>query len=155
MEGVSPVEGQPRIRWIKDAQGIESVLSKRELQVCADTAKQVLTQIHELGESQDHGVIHADFHFENVLFQNGEVHAIDFDDCCFGHYLYDIAVPLEYGVNREAFLRGYKRVHPLPARCDVFLETFVMARSFFMVDYGNADYLRHLVGRFEHFLASA
>ena len=47
----------------------------------------------ELGTGSDvFGLIHSDLHQENYLFDRGEVGAIDFDDCGWGHFAYDLAV---------------------------------------------------------------
>jgi Ser/Thr protein kinase RdoA (MazF antagonist) len=69
------------------------------------------------------GLIHADLHQENYLFAGDEVRAIDFDDCGFGYFLYDLAVTLSevewypaYPRLREALLRGYREVRELPTR---------------------------------------
>jgi Ser/Thr protein kinase RdoA (MazF antagonist) len=49
----------------------------------------------ELGASPDvFGLIHSDLHQENYLFHRGRVRAIDFDDCGWGHFVYDLAVTL-------------------------------------------------------------
>ncbi len=61
------------------------------------------------------GLIHADLHLGNALFQSGEVKLIDFDDCGTGPRLYDLAVALwelrdqpDYPAYREALLAGYR-----------------------------------------------
>jgi len=41
------------------------------------------------------GLIHADLHLGNALFWSDEVRVIDFDDCGFGYWLYDIAFALK------------------------------------------------------------
>jgi hypothetical protein len=47
-----------------------------------------------LGKGADaYGMIHGDMYPENVLFKAGEVYPIDFEDCGFGHWLWDIAPP--------------------------------------------------------------
>lgn len=77
-----------------------------------------------LGRERDvWGVIHADLHHGNRLVcAGGELAVIDFDDCSFGHYLYDIAVmlgfprnrsPAEYPALFEAFVAGYRQLRPL------------------------------------------
>lgn len=49
----------------------------------------------QLGDSADKvGLIHADLHLDNALFWRDNVRVIDFDDCGFGYWLYDIAVSL-------------------------------------------------------------
>ena len=61
------------------------------------------------------GLIHSDLSFGNVLFTTDEVLPIDFDDCGFGYYLYDLAVILAgpwerpgFQQRRAALLRGYR-----------------------------------------------
>jgi Ser/Thr protein kinase RdoA (MazF antagonist) len=95
--------------------------------------RQVLT---ELGYGADvFGLIHADLHQENYLFHRGRVCAIDFDDCGFGHYLYDLTVTLleiqhiqQYASLRTALLAGYRRARPLPPAHEGYLDTFLALR---------------------------
>ena len=61
------------------------------------------------------GLIHADLHLGNALFQHGDVKLIDFDDCGTGPRLYEVAVALwelrdgpDYPVFRDALLAGYQ-----------------------------------------------
>lgn len=63
----------------------------------------------------DQGLIHADLHLGNALFQHGDVKLIDFDDCGTGPRLYEVAVALwelrdgpDYPVFRDALLAGYQ-----------------------------------------------
>lgn len=43
------------------------------------------------------GLIHADMHFGNFLLRRGgQISAIDFDDCGYGFYAYELAVPLTH-----------------------------------------------------------
>jgi Ser/Thr protein kinase RdoA (MazF antagonist) len=81
------------------------------------------------------GLIHADLIFANVLFHRGEVCAIDFDDCGFGYFLYDMAILLDriemrddYSALRAALLAGYRQVRPLAGEHEAYLDLFVLAR---------------------------
>ena len=63
----------------------------------------------------DKGLIHADLHLGNALFQHGDVKLIDFDDCGTGPRLYEVAVALwelrdgpNYLAFRDALLAGYQ-----------------------------------------------
>lgn len=95
----------------------------------------------ELGEGPgEFGLIHADLHQENYLFHRGQVRAIDFDDCGWGHYTYDLAVTLSelrwrpnYAALRAGLLRGYRAVRPLPAKDERYLETFQGMRMLLLV----------------------
>ena len=77
----------------------------------------------------DGGLVHADLHSGNFLAFEDRLTAIDFDDCAYGSYAFDIAMPLYYAVRLqkdrthaeaaerflEPFLRGFLEVAPLPA----------------------------------------
>src|SRR5205814_10646356 len=89
-----------------------------------------------LGASRDvFGLIHADFHHGNYLFDRGSVRAIDFDDCGFGHYLYDLVVTLSaargwsnYPVLRAALLAGYRDERPLPPEHEQCIPALMASR---------------------------
>ena len=81
------------------------------------------------------GLIHADLHYNNLLFARDTVRAIDFDDCGFGPLLYDPGVTLymlqdhaAYPALRAALLAGYRRVRPLSAEHETYLDTFIALR---------------------------
>jgi Ser/Thr protein kinase RdoA (MazF antagonist) len=68
-----------------------------------------------ISSARDVGLIHADLHLGNALFQRGGVKLIDFDDCGTGPRLYDLAVALwelrdrpDYPAFRDALLSGYR-----------------------------------------------
>jgi Ser/Thr protein kinase RdoA (MazF antagonist) len=82
------------------------------------------------------GLIHGDLHQENYLFHHGQTRAIDFDDCGYGHYLYDMAVTLSevrWRKNtpqlRTSFLAGYRSVHDLSPAHEQYLDTFIALRD--------------------------
>ncbi len=93
------------------------------------------------------GLIHADLHMDNILICNSEVGVIDFDDCGFGYYLFDIACvlesfqrrvfvdPAEYREAREALLRGYARIRPLAPDFDEYLDICMSLRDMVTVDF--------------------
>lgn len=103
----------------------------------ARVASRMRRVIGHLGEGADNvGLIHADLHLGNVLFWRGEVKVIDFDDCGFGYWLYDIAVSLwelrhrnDYEHFRSALIDGYTRHRPLPPGCLAYLDDFIAARE--------------------------
>jgi Ser/Thr protein kinase RdoA (MazF antagonist) len=90
-----------------------------------------------LGKSSDRfGLIHSDLSFGNVLFTEEEVLPIDFDDCGFGHYLYDLAVVLAgpwekpgFQHRREALLEGYREICELPDEHLSLIPTFMAMRA--------------------------
>lgn len=102
----------------------------------AGRTQQVLA---ELGKGDDvFGLIHADLFLGrdgNVLFSGGDARPIDFDDCGYGYWVYDLAVPLAHwhGSQRwpgvcDALLEGYLQVRPLPQTQLAHLDLFMAAR---------------------------
>lgn len=111
----------------------------------ARRVEQLILKIRTVQRSVGHGpatfgLIHGDLHQENYLFHQGQVRAIDFDDCGYGHYLYDMAVTL-FNVRfrpdtpqlSAAFLAGYRSVRPLSAEHEQHLDTFMDLRDIQMM----------------------
>jgi Ser/Thr protein kinase RdoA (MazF antagonist) len=98
-----------------------------------ETARRMRGIMAALGAKPDaFGLIHADLHLENALFDGDAVRLIDFDDCGFGYWLYDIAVPLweyhgrdDYAAFQAALLDGYRERRELPdlTHLDAFIAT--------------------------------
>jgi Ser/Thr protein kinase RdoA (MazF antagonist) len=107
---------------------------RRRFARVASGMRRVMSQ---LGDGADNaGLIHADLHLGNALFWRGEVKVIDFDDCGFGYWLYDIAVALwelrhrnDYERFRSALIGGYTRHRPLPPGYLAHLDDFIAARE--------------------------
>lgn len=92
---------------------------------------------HALGGAPDnYGLIHADIHQRNYLFDHGAVRLIDFGDCGWGHYLYDLAVTLSELENsprldqlRTALLSGYRQERDLSVEQEALIDSFVLLRE--------------------------
>lgn len=95
------------------------------------------------------GLIHADLHFGNVLFQDGKIGAIDFDDCGFGFHAYDLVIPLsllrfifpddlaKQEKLKTALLAGYaSRTHFDKHDIDI-IPALVIARMLIMIGWLN------------------
>jgi Ser/Thr protein kinase RdoA (MazF antagonist) len=109
----------------------------------ADLFEPVAARIRNLmkvwGKSPDRfGLIHADLLLGgdgNVLFSGGEARAIDFDDCGYGYWVYDLATALSHWqmdqrgpAFKDALLSGYATVRPFPERQLAQLDLFMAAR---------------------------
>ena len=109
-------------------QTLESILKERRGQDLAffkDYADHMRRQISGLGKGKDvYGLIHADLHVGNILYNPDDGYCIlDFDQCAFGWRAYDVAT-FKYNIIEtvpdhltdeiwRCFLEGYNRVRPL------------------------------------------
>ncbi len=141
-----PPAGFTRFHWDWDSQLGGSMFKHPRAELVAsmpaqfrepfETVSQAAKQaMAALGKSPEaYGLIHADLYPENVLFRAGQAYPIDFEDCGYGYWIWDIAVALcrwawdaEWERMRDAFRDGYARVRTLPeaqwAQLDLFVAT--------------------------------
>lgn len=86
-------------------------------------------------DGQTYGLIHADFHGENLIFDGQNIWIVDLDDVGWGHFLFDVAWPAvmfakhhpDAGGLLEPFLQGYERMRPLSVREKELLPEFLLA----------------------------
>ena len=90
-------------------------------------------------------LIHADLHPGNVLIDGDHLAVIDFDDSAFGWHLYDLAVALVFYQThahftrfRDACLRGYAAVRPLPDDVVRLLPMFLLIRRLVQIGWLHA-----------------
>jgi Ser/Thr protein kinase RdoA (MazF antagonist) len=86
------------------------------------------------------GLIHADMRLANLLVHEGSVSVIDFDDCGFGWYMYDLGSSLSFIEHYptvpemiDSWLHGYRSQGPLSAEEEAELPTFVLLRRLLLV----------------------
>lgn len=95
------------------------------------------------------GMIHADLYPENVLFKDGRACPIDFEDCGFGYWMWDIAVAVckwawneDWEQMRDAFRAGYEQVRSLPEKQWNLLNLFVATQLATMLFWAS-EFLKH------------
>ena len=125
--------------------GSEDQLLKNEESFSAEdalaisTAKQrVENVIAELYATEEPRIIHADMHGWNLMWHDGELTVFDFDDCGIGLRVQDLGVTLYYLDNddqREAVLRGYAKVAPLPAFTKHQMDALLLHRRLQLLNY--------------------
>ena len=151
-ESFTPPADFQRPRWDRNRLfGADSVLhmpdanryfSRYELKLFEAAAERVGRTMQRLGESREvFGLIHADLHNRSYLFHGDQVRAIDFSDCGWGYYLYDIAITLgelkhrdDYPALHAAFVEGYRELRPLSEQHEGLINTFMVARRVDLVN---------------------
>jgi Ser/Thr protein kinase RdoA (MazF antagonist) len=114
-----------------------------EREVLGRLADALHDRLAAFGDGPDRfGLVHADMRLANLLVDpgGGAVNVIDFDDCGFGWFMYDLGSSLSFIEHDpavpeliDAWVDGYRRVSPLsPAEIDE-LPTFVMLRRLLLV----------------------
>lgn len=124
----------PRSLW-GDYAELESLGAERR-RLMDRVATTVRRRLDAFGQGVDRfGLTHADLMPDNVLVAKGTPYVIDFDDCGYGWYLYDLATLLAIRTGdpeatrvRDAWVEGYRSVSPLPDEHLEILDYLIMAR---------------------------
>lgn len=81
------------------------------------------------------GLIHADLRLANLLVENDRIAIIDFDDCGYGWYLFDLAAALSFLEERAdvpeliaSWIIGYRRIAQPPDDVIAEISTLIMLR---------------------------
>ena len=118
-----------------EIQKIECFMRNDQIDICEMAARIAAISIDKVDIRHDFGLIHSDFHANNIILQNGKFSIIDFDDCQFSPFSNDLAITLvsfdqfTYPESfKKAFLHGYSKVRSLPMNFEDELEAFMMER---------------------------
>lgn len=88
-------------------------LSDDDWRVYQNAITKIEQEIDQIPKNnQNYGLIHADLHFDNIVFCEEIPYPIDFGRCGYGYYLYDMAGAL-LGLSpaqRKIFIQGYESV---------------------------------------------
>ena len=111
-------------------------LSSGDKQLLNDCADAVRMRLRRFGQAPDRfGLIHADMRLANLMFHEGNIQVIDFDDCGSGWFLYDLGTALSFMEDRPdvpelvaAWVRGYRKVLALSEEEEDVIPTFIVLR---------------------------
>jgi Ser/Thr protein kinase RdoA (MazF antagonist) len=99
------------------------------------------TRLARHGSDPDrYGLVHADLRLANLLVDGDTTYVIDFDDCGWSWYLYDLGAALSFIEDDprvpelvDAWTRGYRRIRELSTEDEAEIPTFVMMRRLLLV----------------------
>jgi Ser/Thr protein kinase RdoA (MazF antagonist) len=118
--------------------GSKSVLDDYDKDLISQVFEVIDKQIEFLYLAHEAIIIHADLHGGNLLWADGTVAVIDFDDSAIGLPVQDFATAIYYldTPEQDAALRdGYRSVAPLPEMTDRDLEIFLIQRRIILLNY--------------------
>ncbi len=129
----------PRPLWGKWQDGLGmTAAKKRQLSRLVTSLR---PKIEAIGESRSRfGLIHADLRTANILVHQGEVAVIDFDDCGFSWFIYDLAAALSFLETHpdvpayiDAWLSAYQKIRPLSRAEISAIDSFILLRRMLLV----------------------
>jgi Ser/Thr protein kinase RdoA (MazF antagonist) len=126
-------------RWGRWQDGIG--VGRDEHATLARAADLMEARLGRFGKSPERfGLIHADMRLANLLVNGPDIQVIDFDDCGFGWFLFDLGASLSFIEHDprvpglcDAWLRGYRTVLPLPDADAAEIPTFILLRRLQLV----------------------
>lgn len=111
---------------------------------CYDDASRIIRyRLEKFGRTRDrYGLFHSDLNIHNILINDDdEIYILDFDDCGYGWFLYDIATAVMEYFDEEldcvlsAILKGYEKVRKLSEEEKEEIPTFIIARKILRIGW--------------------
>jgi Ser/Thr protein kinase RdoA (MazF antagonist) len=126
-------------RWGRWQDGVG--VGPAERHVLARLDETLHARLKAFGQGPErYGLVHADTRLANLLVHQGLVSVIDFDDCGFSWYLYDLGTTVSFFEHSpevpglvDGWLTGYRRAGRLPAADAAEIWTFIMFRRLLLL----------------------
>jgi len=120
------------VRHWRQAQGLDA---KGEA-LLARATDRLAAKLNAYGTGPEvFGLIHADLRLANLMVDGDTLTAIDFDDCGFGWWAYDLAAALSFYETDPRlpdliarWVDGYTRIAPLPAEDRAMIPSLIFLR---------------------------
>ncbi len=121
-----------------------------------ESVQKILDEVkHLLGQGPENfGIVHGDLSFGNVIFAKNQVFPVDFDDCGFGYYIYDLAIVLagayghsEFESKQDALISAYRSVTQVEDKQVSLLPVFVLLRAAMMCQWRRVSQLLNEIAK--------
>lgn len=109
-------------------------LTENDIKLFTDCQNKIITSLDKYGRTpENYGMIHADMHFFNIISDGEKAQIIDFDDCGYGFYLYDLGCTLvtyseDLDTLTDSWLKGYEHIRPLGKDDKDMIPAFILLR---------------------------
>jgi Ser/Thr protein kinase RdoA (MazF antagonist) len=139
-----PARTLPRFQWDFDAMMLRigrwqenPELDGEKIDTFTQCQKLLEKRLKKYGRTKyNYGLIHADCRLSNLLIDGMTIKVIDFDDCGYSWYMFDLAAAVSFIGHKqiaagliENWLIGYQKVLPLAKAELKEVDTFLMARQ--------------------------
>jgi Ser/Thr protein kinase RdoA (MazF antagonist) len=133
-------------KWGRWQDGL--AITPERMELFEKVSEKIKKRLDRFGKDTSHyGLIHSDLRLANLLVESEQMKVIDFDDCGFGWYLYDLATSLSFIEHKPyvpalitAWLKGYRRVRVLSEEEELEIPTFIMMRRLQLIAWvGSRD----------------
>ncbi|MBP0723732.1 phosphotransferase [Bacillus sp. RG28] len=145
-KGYNPISNDAkRPQWFEEAENVATIcLPESETEIIHEYNRlnQILSKLPISSES--YGLVHMDFHYNNLFFDGGKFTIFDFDACRYSWFVNDIAVALFYAIPLhmkfderkvfgqrfiKKFLEGYQKENHLDNEWIKSIPTFARHRE--------------------------
>ncbi|MCH9853235.1 MAG: phosphotransferase [Alphaproteobacteria bacterium] len=118
-------------------------MSNEAIKLLTRTTEKIKSKLYHYGQSDDnYGLIHADLRLANFLIEGDKLKVLDFDDCGFSWFLYDIGAAFSFIENHpekpeiiEAWLAGYLKTRHLTPDDIAMIPCFIMLRKMVLLGW--------------------
>jgi Ser/Thr protein kinase RdoA (MazF antagonist) len=133
-------------KWGRWQDGLEITPDREEL--FTRVSEKIKNRLVQFGKQPNrYGLIHSDLRLANLLVEREQIKVIDFDDCGFGWYLYDVATSLSFIEHKpyvpaliNAWLKGYRKIRHLSEDEEHEIPTFILMRRLQLIAWvGSRD----------------
>lgn len=133
-------------KWGRWQDGL--AITAERLELFQKVSEKIKQRLVHFGKSQSRfGLIHSDLRLANLIVEGLNIKIIDFDDCGFGWYLYDLATSLSFIEHKpyipsliKAWLKGYRKVRTLSKEEELEIPTFILMRRLQLIAWvGSRD----------------
>ncbi|GGK29793.1 Ser/Thr protein kinase RdoA (MazF antagonist) [Caldalkalibacillus uzonensis] len=133
-------------KWGRWQDGVAITPERKKL--FQEVSEVIKRRLEKFGKGPDRfGLIHADLRLANLLVEDNKIKVIDFDDCGFGWYLFDLGAALSFIEHKpyvpelvKAWVKGYRKVRPLSEEEEQEIPTFIMLRRLMLISWiGSRD----------------
>ena len=120
-----------------------ALLNRSESRLLQRARQKIHVALCHLGmEPMTFSLIHADLNADNIIYENGKLAMIDFDDSAYGWHMYDIATTLfeernhpDFASLRAALFDGYQEHRSLGERELSTLDLFLLIRGLALIGW--------------------